>query len=201
MSLTARMLIVLTSVGLISGGLLATVGLLTQERIELNRQKEIAKAIVQVIPGTTENQTLYEEKDLTIYGGSNAEGSQTGLAVLVSGKGFQDKITLMYGIDPGMTKIKRLAILEQKETPGLGAKITSKEAFLRFWDSKEASTPLSLHKPAVQSPEELGPSEVNTITGATISSEKVLGIVNLSLARIKDLTKEGKLKKEDSHGR
>jgi Na+-translocating ferredoxin:NAD+ oxidoreductase RnfG subunit len=116
--------------------------------------------------------------------------SVIGIAVLASGTGFQDKITLMYGTDPSLSRINRLVVLEQKETPGLGAKITSEEAFLRFWKNKDISSSLILHKPAAASPEELAPFEVNTITGATISSEKILEIVNRSITQLRSILED-----------
>lgn len=197
MSLSSRMILVLTAVGLLSGGFLATVGILTKERIALNKEREIQKAILNVIPGTQRSEKIYEEKNLAVYEGKNAEGADTGYAVHASGAGFQDKISLMYGIDPSFTKIKQLAVLEQLETPGLGAKITNQDLFLRFWEGRDASQPLTLRKPPAASPEMLGPSEVNTITGATISSESVLKIVNLSLERLRALHKEGSLQGEE----
>jgi major membrane immunogen (membrane-anchored lipoprotein) len=48
----------------------------------------------------------------------------------------------------------------------------------------------------VSSPGELLPTEVNTITGATISSEAVLSIVNTSLEQVREIIKEGKLSSE-----
>lgn len=199
MNLSSRMVIVLTSVGLISGGLLATVGLLTKERIELNKQKEIQEAIIQVVPGTQSSQKIYEQKDLTVYEGKTLEGGLAGYALYVSGVGFQDKITLMVGIDPSLAKMNSLKVLDQKETPGLGAKITSPELFLIFWENKDISRPLSLRKPPVSSPDQLAPTEVNTITGATISSEAVLGIVNTALEEVKRLREEGRLSNGGSH--
>ena len=41
MKLSTRMVVVLTSIGLLSGSFLATVGHLTKERIALNKQREI----------------------------------------------------------------------------------------------------------------------------------------------------------------
>ena len=52
MNLSTRMVVVLTSIGLLSAGFLAAVGLLTKERIALNKQREIEEAIIQVVPGT-----------------------------------------------------------------------------------------------------------------------------------------------------
>jgi electron transport complex protein RnfG len=185
MSLSSRMVIVLTTVGLISGGFLAGVAQLTKERIALNIQKEIEEAIVKVVPGTTQNSKLYEEEDFTIYGGQDESGGTTGYAVQATGIGFQDKITLMFGINDSLERIIGLTIIDQKETPGLGAKITDWNAFLQFWEERDATGQLTLRKPATSSLGDLSPSEINTITGATISSQKVLGIVNLSLDKLK----------------
>jgi RnfABCDGE-type electron transport complex G subunit len=187
------MVIVLTSVGLVSGSFLATVGILTKERIALNRQREIEKAITEVIPGTLSSQKMYEEKDLTIYGGTDENNTLLGYAILSSGVGFQDKITFMLGTNSQLTRITSLTIIEQNETPGLGAKITNWEFFLKFWEDRNITGTLSLHKPAASSPDELRESEVNTITGATISSEAVLNTVNTSLLKVKQLKKEGRL--------
>jgi len=198
-SLSVRMIVVLTVVGLISGSLLAVVGLLTKERIEMNRQQEIQTAINEVIPSTKTSQKIYEDEALTVYESLDKNKNSVGFAVYTSGTGFQDVITLMYGVDPSVSKIKNLTILEQSETPGLGAKITDEKAFLRFWEDRNCENPLSLQKPAVDSPEKLDPSEVNAITGATISSEKVLEIVNQSLERLKRIRQGGKLSSEEKN--
>ncbi len=196
MKLSARMVVVLTSIGLLSGSFLATVGHLTKERIALNKQREIEDAIIQVIPGTASSQKLYEERDFSVYEGQDQEGNVVGLAIHASGIGFQDKITLMLGTNTSLKRINRLAILDQKETPGLGAKIASNESFLKYWENRDSSGTISLRKPAVSAAEELLPSEINTITGATISSEAVLSIVNNALEQARMLIKEGKLSSE-----
>jgi RnfABCDGE-type electron transport complex G subunit len=166
---------------------------LTKERIALNKQREIEAAVTEVIPGTYSSEKFYEEKDLTVYGGKDKEGKLIGFAIHASGMGFQGKITFMMGTNSSLTRINSLAILEQKETPGLGAKITDKKSFLQYWENKDSSSVLTLRKPAVSSPEELGLSEINTITGATITSEAILNTVNSSLGRVRQLIKEGKV--------
>jgi RnfABCDGE-type electron transport complex G subunit len=190
------MVVVLTSIGLLSGSFLATVGHLTKERIALNKRREIEEAIIQVVPGTVSSQKLYEERNLSVYGGKDEEGNTIGFAIHASGIGFQDKISLMLGTNTSLERTNRLAILNQKETPGLGAKITDSEFFLTYWENRDCSGPLTLHKPAASSPEELSSTEVNTITGATISSEAVLNIVNSSLEQVREIIKEGKLSSE-----
>jgi electron transport complex protein RnfG len=192
MSLPSRMIIVLTSIGLISGGLLVSVNFLTRERIALNRSQEIEEAITQVVPGTATSQKLYEEKDFTIYEGKNEAGDNVGFAIQTIAAGFQDKILLIFGVNISLTKISSLRILDQKETPGLGARITNYDIFLKFWDNKDCTSSLQLRKPPVTSSALLSPSEVNTITGATVSSEAVLKGVNVALEKVRELKAEGK---------
>jgi electron transport complex protein RnfG len=200
MSLSARMILVLTTVGLISGGFLAGVAKLTKERIALNIQAEIEEAIEEVVDDAEVSTVLYEEEDLVIYRELENDGALAGFAIQATGVGFQDKITLMFGLDETLTKITGLTIIDQKETPGLGAKITEWDAFLQFWEGRDATGLLTLRKPPVRKYEDLLRTEINSITAATISSRKVLEIVNLSLDKVRELIKEGTIIKEDPHG-
>ena len=200
MTLSARMIVVLTSIGLISGGFLAGVAQLTRERIALNIQAKIEEAIAEVVDDAEVNQVIHEEDDFIIYRELDDTGDLAGYAVQATGVGFQDKITLIFGLDETVTRITGLSIINQKETPGLGAKIAEWDAFLQFWEDRDATGKLNLRKPAVDSPEELLPTEINTITAATISSKKVLEIVNLSLDRMRKLIKEGIVEREEQDG-
>ena len=191
MSLSARMILVLTCVGLISGGFLAGVGLWTKDKIAFNVQQEIEQAIQTVVPGTAVSEKLYEERAFTVYAGKAEDGTLAGYAVYASGSGFQDTITLMFGTDVELKKLTRLTILKQTETPGLGANIERDDLFLKFWGDRDIQAALTLHKPAASATNELTPTEINTITGATISSEAVLNIVNLSLEKLKDKIEQG----------
>lgn len=200
MSLSARMILVLTMVGLISGGFLASVATLTKERIALNVQAEIEEAIKEVVDDAAVNQVVYEEEALMIYRELEEGGELVGFAVQATGVGFQDKITLMFGLDASLKEITGLTIIDQKETPGLGAKIEDWEAFLQFWENRDATGQLALRKPPASTINELLPTEINTITAATISSKKVLEIVNLSLERVRELIKQGKINPEEKDG-
>ncbi len=193
MNTSTKMIVVLTSIGLISGAFLAGVGTLTKNRIALNKQREINEAIVKVVSGAKITDKIYETKKLSVFRVRNEKKEFLGYAVYTSGVGFQDKIYLMFGTDPEITKIYSLTILDQKETPGLGAKITSEKDFLQFWINRDCTKNITLHKPAVSSPDQLSSSEVNIITGATISSEAIVNIVNEALNVLRQLENEGKL--------
>ena len=200
MSLPARMMTVLTAVSFLSASLLVGVNILTVDRIAANKQREIEAAITHVVPGTTASSKLYEEKGFAVYNGRDADGRLAGYAIQAAAGGFQDVILLLVGTDPEVSRIRRLVVLEQKETPGLGAKIVEEGAFLRFWKDRDCRVPLTLRKPPVAE-EELMPTEVNAVTGATISSEAVLAGVNGALARFRLLRQEGKIPAEDQNAR
>jgi len=198
--LSVRMVVVLTTVSLLAAAFLAGVNLLTRERIAFNKQKEIEAAIGRVIPGARSSRKVYEERGFSVYAGTDESGDLLGWAVESAASGFQDNILFLVGADAALERIRRLYILEQKETPGLGAKITDEKTFLQFWEGKDMNLPLALRKPPVGK-DDLGPAEVNTITGATISSEAVLSGVAVSLDKLKKLRSEGKLEVGDSHAK
>ncbi len=193
MSLGTRMIAVLTAVGLISGSFLAFVGQITKERILFNKRHEIEMAALKVVSGASTVKMIYEEGEFAIFEGRDEIGNLIGYALQAAGTGFQDKITLEVGLTPDLTTVLSLTIIEQKETPGLGAKITDETSFLRYWKSRDCSQSLVLRKPPVDDPAALAPNEVNTITGATISSQAVLNIVNGAIKKAKQLQAEGKL--------
>jgi electron transport complex protein RnfG len=194
------MVVVLTAVSLLAAAFLAGVNLLTRERIAFNKQKEIEAAISMVIPGARSSRKVYEERGFSVYAGTDESGNLLGWAVESVTGGFQDNILFLVGADAELERISRLHILEQKETPGLGAKITDQKTFLQFWEGKDLNLPLALRKPPVRK-EDLGPAEVNTITGATISSEAVLSGVSISLEKLKKLRSEGKLEIGGTHAK
>jgi electron transport complex protein RnfG len=194
------MIMVLTLVCLISGGFLTGVAKLTKERIALNVQAEIEEAIKEVVDDAEVDQKVYEEEDFVIYRELKEDGDLAGFAVQATGVGFQDKITLMFGLDASLEEITGLTIIDQKETPGLGAKIEDWETFLQFWENRDATGLLTLRKPPAIAIGKLLPTEINTITAATISSKKVLEIVNLSMERVRELVKQEKINPEEKDG-
>ena len=96
-----------------------------------------------------------------------------------SGQGYADKIELLLGLDADARTITGLFILDQKETPGLGNRIIEKPWRDQFLD-KSSATRLVVVKgnPGKD-------NEIDAISGATISSRTVTGIVNTTIADIK----------------
>ncbi|MGD8321664.1 MAG: FMN-binding protein [Gemmatimonadota bacterium] len=115
-----------------------------------------------------------------VYVGFDAAGQPKGVAITAAEAGFQDIIDLIFGYDPGTGDVLGMKVLESKETPGLGDKITKDSTFIREFN--DVGTPLLGVKKGQGSG---GHDEVVMITGATISSRAVIAIINDRLEAIK----------------
>lgn len=186
-----RLVATLALTGLISGLVLVGVFLLTQPRILRNQAEALYAAVYRVLPGTTEIRTFvvregrlvtYESPDgnlpdeQAVYAGYREDGSPVGYAVPAEGAGFQDTIKLIYGYDPSRRVIVGMQVLDSRETPGLGDKIITDDAFLANFEALAIEPSIV----AVKHGKKVNPNEVDSITGATISSEAVVKILNES---------------------
>lgn len=111
-------------------------------------------------------------------------GKREGWVVKSKGQGYADKIELLVGLDADAQKITGLFILDQKETPGLGNKIIEGKWRAQFL-GKSTTTPLRVTKTGAKSPE-----EIDSVSGATISSNSVCALVNTALGDLTDKLKQ-----------
>ncbi len=111
-------------------------------------------------------------------------GKRIGWVVKTSGAGYADKIELLVGLDADADKISGLYVLGQKETPGLGNKIIETEWRGQFI-GKPASDALTVTKMGASKP-----IEIDAVTGATISSNSVIQIINTALADLRPALKD-----------
>ncbi len=102
-----------------------------------------------------------------------------GWVVKTAGRGYADSIELLVGLDPEISKITGLYILDQKETPGLGNKILD-EKWRNQFIGKSVTAPILVVKNGAK-----GASEINAISGATISSSSVTQIINSATAQLR----------------
>lgn len=108
-----------------------------------------------------------------VFLGYDAAGSPVGFAIPGAEPGFQDVVRLIFGYDVRERKVLGMRVLESKETPGLGDRIIKDSAFVAGFEGPSA--PL---KGVKQGAGRGDPEEVDMITGATISSRAVIGIIN-----------------------
>ncbi len=191
MNVAVKMVLVLTGISLITGGVLQTWEGFTAPLVEQHRQEELKAAIKEVLPP----HDRYEEKkanDITLYAGyhKNETGNEelVGYAVNMVGSGFQGKISLMLGLDPSLKNVTGMKILGQTETPGLGTKIEDDPSNKtnRKWFTEQFKG--IVVDPAVEYVKNQKPSkenEIQAITGATISSRSTVNIVNDWMKKIR----------------
>ncbi len=177
--------LVLTVIAAISGWLLAYFANYTKPYIEKNKKADIEKAIREVLPNVEYVEKKIDEPKFKIFIGKDKEQNIVGYALYAVGTGFQDLITVMIGVDKDFKTLYNLRVLEQKETPGLGAKITDEKEFLMFWKNKNIQSGSIKLSKTPKSLNELSSDEVNAISGATISSRAVVNITNEAIKRAK----------------
>lgn len=180
-----QMLIVLTTIGIISGVSLSEIAMWANPKIAINRAKETEQAIYRVQPNAKSFKKV-EEIDLELYQVFDANNSPIGYAFPYEGNGFQGKIRLIVGLNDSLTIISRVEILEQVETPGLGTKITE-EPFLNQFANLITSPQIDWIKGTPPAK----PNQIQTITAATISSKAVVDILNNGITKLRELKQKG----------
>ena len=194
-----RLILTLGVAGFFSGLLLVGVYLTTLPIIEANKARALKAAVFQVIPGCETFQTLVWQKGRLVLQSSEDSGqpapssqgsesifvcydaSQTllGFAIPGSEPGFQDLIEGLFGYDAGNQLIVGFEVLESRETPGLGDKIIKNENFRANFTALAIAPEIVPVKPGAKQQT----NQVETITGATISSKAVVRLIQKSLNR------------------
>ncbi|MCS6770796.1 MAG: FMN-binding protein [Kiritimatiellae bacterium] len=161
---------------LLFGAALAGVQAALQPKVEANKLADTLGQIPALVPGAVSGvaETI---GGLRTFRALDAERREVGRVLVASGQGFADRIELLVGVDAAGERITGLYIVDQKETPGLGDFIT-KEKWRAQFAGKPARVPLRVTKSGATRPE-----QVDGVTGATISSEAVVSIVNTALAQ------------------
>lgn len=188
MNKVIQMLLVLTGIGIISGGLLAMVDIWADPLIAANKKAETEAAIFRVQSEGKSYEAL-TNAGFEVYKVKNKNAEEVGYALVYEGNGFQGKIRLICGLSANLEKILALEILEQVETPGLGTKVTETPFTDQF---KQLETSPLINWVKGVEPEK--PNEIQAITGATISSKAVVAIINSGIEKMKKLRDNGGLK-------
>jgi len=191
-----RLLLTLAVAGGASGALVVTVYRLTLPAVQRFAGQQVESAVREVLKSPARWDTLYliggklvaiapdasDKRELPqAYVGRNAAGVPIGAAITAKEPGFQEELSLMIGFDPASGTLTGIKVLEEKETPGLGDKIETDSGFGAQFRERVAP----LHGVKGRSP--AASDEVQTITGATISSRAVIRIINNALARWRPL--------------
>lgn len=199
---TFRLVATLAFAGVLAGILLALVNEHTKPIIDAYRAEQLRIAVYEVLPGAARYSTFYlvdgelspvlpggakESEYKRVYAGYGEDGNPVGVAVSRGESGFQDIVLVILGFDPASGTLTGMKVLESKETPGLGDKIFKDKVFVdQFFASPE------LPLVSVKAGSGRGhANEIDSITGATISSKTVTRIINNAVAEWMPLLEQG----------
>lgn len=180
-----NMVVVLVSVAVITGGLLAWVNNVTEEPIRIQDELALSNGIKEVmgvenlkVTSTEDvvNTVNGKEQHFVVHKTEDAEGNFIGAAVESMSMGFSGELKVLVGFD-AEGKILGYTVLQHAETPGLGAKADK-------WFQKDgkgcivgrkmdASKPLVVNKDG---------GDIDAITASTITTRAFLAAVNQAFA-------------------
>ena len=175
-----NMVLVLTGVAVVMGGILAFVNHLTEGPIAQQKEKTLADGIKAVMvcddivvaktDEVRQNDAKGKEQVFMIYQVKDAQGKDLGAAVESTTMGFGGDLKVLVGFNPEGT-ILGYTLLEHAESPGLGAK--ADKCFQKDQNGdiigKSPAEPLTVSKDGGQ---------VDAITASTITSRAFLKAVN-----------------------
>jgi electron transport complex protein RnfG len=172
------------------GLLIAATNAAWAPRIGQNKTSKLDHLMASLLPKATEFE-LEAELEIKsakgkkiksrVYKALSEAGKCVGLAFNTSGPGFADKIELVVAVDKDFQKIAGFDCLASNETPGFGDRIK-----LPYYRNQFAGAPAEILELVKTGDAQKIDSEIVAISGATVSSEAVVKIINNSITQIKD---------------
>ncbi|MCF7806910.1 MAG: FMN-binding protein [Candidatus Marinimicrobia bacterium] len=190
LSLSTRMILVLTLITIMSGAILAGWDLYTKPKVEYHREQALQAAIADVLPPYDHYDVLNTEQGYLYVGKEKDSTASVGLAFMAIGSGFQGEVRIMVGYDPDKRQLTGIKVLEQIETPGLGTKIVTDPSNKNdplWWSAQFEGVAVEPEIVVIKNAKPVNDYEIQGITGATISSKAVVRIINDRLDVVQDL--------------
>ena len=174
---TLRMVLTLAVICTLAGGILAIVNRVTREPIAGALREEKMKAMRAVLPDYDNDpmsctNVVVEDGKTWLFHVARKNGEFAGAAFEASSdQGYSGTIRIMAGINPDDT-LRAIEIIQQAETPGLGARIAERSFTDQFGGRHIRTTNWKVRKDG---------GDIDAITGATISPRAVLSALQAGL--------------------
>lgn len=115
---------------------------------------------------------------IKFYAAYAADGSLAGIAVEGAAKGYADVVRILYGYSPDCQCVNGLGVVAMRETPGIGDKIITDEAFLANFKALDVKLDQELARLAnevkvVKQGSKTNAWQIDAISGATVTSRAV----------------------------
>lgn len=170
-----RLGFVLLVITTVASGILAYINSLTEPIIKENQRKAKEEARMEVLPEAVSFDSISYLNEEVIYAGKNSEGQLAGYTFVASLYGYSSNVKTMVGVTPEF-KVNKIKIIEQTETPGLGANCTKPE-FQSQFEGKNANT-MAVDKDG---------GKIVSITGATITTRTIANSIRTGLKFLKEI--------------
>jgi electron transport complex protein RnfG len=169
----------LAFVSALASGMLTYMYQITSPRIAANARRQKEEKLKYVLPGADRLETkVVEGQEIIIgYAGQNL----VGVALQVSSAGYGGPIQLLVGVSP-KGRAWPVAILSDKETPGLGKKIHDYWFRQQFVGKKAGQIQLKKDSPE---------GTIDAVSSATISSRAVSRGIRQAVEQAQDFFSQG----------
>ena len=168
----------------------------TYEAAAANRRLALERTIFRIVPAA---KTMSEWQATTqgirpaggeaaagaikFYAAYAADGSLAGIAVEGAAKGYADVVRILYGYSPDCQCVNGIGVVAMKETPGIGDKIITDEAFLANFKALDVKLDQELARLAnevkvVKQGSKTDAWQIDAISGATVTSRAVGKAIN-----------------------
>jgi len=173
------------------GLLIAVTNAALSDRIEQNRIAKLNVLTKSLLPAAERFQPVEAEIEIqlpdgskekaTIFEALSADGHRVGWSFNAHGTGFAGPVELVVAVDADFRKIMGFSVLASSETPGFGDQI--KGDYYRNQFINAPAVRLTLAKSG--DPTAID-AQIVAITGATVTSQAVVDILNRFVTQIKD---------------
>ena len=173
------------------GLLIAVANAAWQQRITRNEQDKLYGLMRELITDANDFKVAIDKLQITdnrgkttetdIYEVLDSNEKSIAFAFVADGPGFADKIKLVIAVDDGCERLFGFKVLSSNETPGIGSQIKEDDFGSQF--KNIPAVKLELVKTGSAKETEC---QIVAISGATVSSEAVVKILNTYIDKVKE---------------
>jgi Na+-translocating ferredoxin:NAD+ oxidoreductase subunit G len=174
----------------------------TLDAVNANKKIALERAVFKVIPGAASVKEFVAtssgvepagatlpEGAVKFYAAYDQAGALKGVAAEGAAKGYADTVRVMYAYDPARQAITGMGVVSMRETPGIGDKIYTDQAFLKNFEALDAKLAADMKQLAnaikvVKHGTKQNSWEIDAIAGATVTTKAVGKGINESAQKL-----------------
>lgn len=180
-------------VSVICGIIIVGIYQLTLPAVNANKKLALERQVFKVLPNakkvvpyfatasgitSAEGQDKVPAGSVIFYAVYDAADKLAGIAAEASSSGYADQVRILYAYDVDKQAITGIGVISMRETPGIGDKILTDQAFLKNFEALDVrlSTDLQSLANAVKTVKhgtKTNPWQIDAIAGATVTSKAV----------------------------